>query len=713
MNPLRKIADRLMNWWKGETAPEVSDSTELTGGVMTLNSPSFLESMGLSRKRKTTSEVTYFTCLKMLSETLAKMPIKYYQRTDKGIIEAEQTDTSKLLTKRPNPFMTPTVFWNTVEINRNHYGNAYVYMRKKFIRKKYGGEVKILDLWVMQSNCVQIVVDDAGIFAGKGRLWYVYTDPTSGSQYVFDTSEVMHFKTSFSFDGVTGLPVQQILRDTISGASASQRYMNSLYESGLTAKATLEYTGELNDKAKEALVKSFEDFGSGARNTGKIIPVPLGMKLTPLDIKLSDSQFFELKKYTALQIAAAFGVKPNQINDYSKSSYANSELQQLSFYVDTELFVIKQYEEEINYKMLTDEEQDDGFYYKYNEKVLFRTDSKTQMEYLKNGVSGSIMKPNEARRKLDLPDGEGGDTLLANGSIVPLTMAGAAYQKGQIEQEETEKPEQPEEETEPDTEQPDTTGQPDETDEAEDEEQSRCSLYFYGDIVSATWESMWFEEDRCPQDIADFLNQLDGYEDIDIYFNSGGGDVFAGLAIYNQLKRYSGHKVGYVDGMAASIASVIMFACDELHFATGAQAMIHKPLCMAWGNADDFKEVIKQLDLCEDSILDVYEEHLKEGVTRDKIKSFMAKEKWFSGAELAEYFDILIDEKAAVAACASDYFEKYNHVPESIKGTATKDIVDAVLAELENRNNAAAEAEKQRIEAEKQDILADLDMYGI
>ena len=105
----------------------------------------------------------------------------------------------------------------------------------------------------------------------------------------------------------------------------------------------------------------------------------------------------------------------------------------------------------------------------------------------------------------------------------------------------------------------------------QDEEQSRCSLYFYGDIVSATWESMWYEEDRCPQDIADFLNQLDGYEDIDIYFNSGGGDVFAGLAIYNQLKRYDGHKVGYVDGMAASIASVIMFACDELHFATGAQ----------------------------------------------------------------------------------------------------------------------------------------------
>ncbi len=462
MNPFQRLAARFKNWWSGN--PQDS------GGVMTLNSPSFLESLGIRRKRKALSEVTYFTCLKMLSETLAKMPVKFYQKTDKGILEAEATDTSKLLTKRPNPFMTPTVFWNTVEINRNHYGNAYVYMRKKFIRKKYGGEFKIIDLWVMQSSCVQIVVDDAGIFAGVGRLWYVYTDPTSGRQYVFSTDEVMHFKTSFSFDGITGLPVQQILRDTVAGASASQDYMNKLYESGLTAKATLEYTGELNEKAKENLIKSFEDFGSGAKNTGKILPVPLGMKLTPLDVKLTDAQFFELKKYTALQIAAAFGVKPNQINDYSKSSYANSELQQLSFYVDTELFVIKQYEEEINYKMLTEEEQDDGFYYKFNEKVLFRTDSKTQMSYLKEGVQGSVIMPNEARRKLDYPDAAGGDTLLANGSMVPLIEAGVAYKKGQTETEETDEPE-----TEPE-EQEETTGaepeinEPDNADDAEDEE---------------------------------------------------------------------------------------------------------------------------------------------------------------------------------------------------------------------------------------------------
>ena len=485
MNPFQRMAERAAGWWRGDgmeivkTAGDVEVVDAADGGKRGwLGLESLFELLGLRRKRKVTSEVTYFTCLKMLSETLAKMPIKYYQKTDKGIVEAEATETSNSLTRRPNPFMTPTIFWNTVELNRNHYGNAYVYIRRKMVRKKYGGEFKVLDLWIMRPDCVQIFVDDAGLFAGKGRLWYVYTDPMTGVQYVFGTDDVMHFKTSFSFDGITGVPVQKILKETVDGAAASQDYLNKMYENGLTAKAALEYTGELSTEKQRALRAAFEEFGSGVKNVGRILPVPLGMKVIPLDIKLTDSQFFELKKYTALQIAAAFGVKPNQINDYSKSSYANSELQQLSFYVDTELFIIKQYEEEINYKILTEEEREGGFYYKFNEKVLFRTDSKTQMEYLRNAVAGSVMMANEARRKLDLPDADGGDVLLANGNIIPLTMAGAAYQKNaegvsepgeeEPEEEGSKEPWEETEERKPGGTEPNGEGD-DEDDEEEDE----------------------------------------------------------------------------------------------------------------------------------------------------------------------------------------------------------------------------------------------------
>lgn len=217
---------------------------------------SFLEWLGVNRKSKNVmSEVTYFTCLKMMSETLAKIPWKYYQKTPKGIIEPELSDVAKLLKNRPNPFMTPTAFWNAVEMNRNHFGNAYVYVRSKFKRKKYGGEYKVMDLWIMPSNCVQIVVDDQGYFGGKGKIWYVYNDKYSGQQYVFGTDEVLHFKTSHSLDGITGLPVQAILKTTVDGAKASQDYLNSLYESGLTGKATLEYTGDLNNDLKKKLVE--------------------------------------------------------------------------------------------------------------------------------------------------------------------------------------------------------------------------------------------------------------------------------------------------------------------------------------------------------------------------------------------------------------------------------------------------------------------------
>ena len=133
----------------------------------------------------------------------------------------------------------------------------------------------------------------------------------------------------------------------------------------------------------------------------------------------------------------------------------------------------------------------------------------------------------------------------------------------------------------------------------------------------------------------------------------------------------------------------------------------------AYGNADDFKAVIKQLNLCEDSILDVYMEHVQEGVTRDKIQSLMSNETWFDSKKMQQYFNVEIEEKAAVAACASDYFEKYNNIPETLKGTETENIVDAVLAELEKRSNAAAQAEEQRIEAEKREILDDLYLYGM
>lgn len=390
-----------------------------------------LEWLGITgTPKKVLGEITYFTCLKMLSETLGKMPVKFYQHTGRGIEEAGDSAVYRLLKTRPNPQMTPTTFWGAVENNRNHYGNAYVWIQREFKRKKYGGDITIKNLWLMPSADTTVIVDDKGVFGGTGDIYYWYTDKYSGESHLFPSCDVMHFKTSTTFDGLTGAPVRDILKATIEGGMESQKFMNNLYKDGLTARAVLQYTGDLSPKLEKRLIERLEEYANGASNAGKFIPIPIGMKLEPLNIKLTDSQFFELKKYSALQIAGAFGIKPNQINDYEKSSYANSEMQNISFYIDTELYILKQYEEEMNYKLLEPGETAAGKYFKFNENVILRTDAKSQAEILTRYVQNGIYAPNEARSFMNKPRMEGGDELICNGNYMKVTDIGKEQGEG-------------------------------------------------------------------------------------------------------------------------------------------------------------------------------------------------------------------------------------------------------------------------------------------
>lgn len=401
---------------------------ELTRQEIDLNDQAFLESLGIQPGQKAINEVTYFTCIKMLSETMGKLPLKYYKREGEGRIRADPNKSAAILMNRPNPIMTPASFWGTVEANCQHYGNGFVWMQTEFIKKgKYGGEYVIRSYWPMQSNYTTVLMDDAGVFGNAGRMYYRYSDPKSGKTYTFAQESVMHFKTWCSFDGIMGKSVQDILKDTVEGMGESSAYLNNLYKQGLTASMALQYTGDLDKQLRIKLQKEYNDLLSGARNAGKVVAVPVGMTLQPLNIKLTDAQFYELKKYTALQIAGAFGIKPNQINDYEKSSYANSETQQLAFLVDTMLYRLTQYEQEINYKSLTNAQRESGYFFKFNEKAILRTDAKTQMEIIKTAVNNGIYSPNEGRSLVDYPPKEGGDILIVNGNYLPLTEVGAAY----------------------------------------------------------------------------------------------------------------------------------------------------------------------------------------------------------------------------------------------------------------------------------------------
>lgn len=366
------------------------------------------------------SEATYFACMKVLSEAIGKLPLKLLKYNEKnGVETARKHALYYLLHDRPNPYMTSTSFWSTVEFNRNHYGNAYVWIQ---------GAGEKMKLWILPSSSVQVLYDDAKILADQPDLYYLYSG--GGRIYRFGSEEILHFKSSNTLDGIIGVSVQDQLKGTIGGGVKSQKMLNKMYSSGFTAKAVLNYTGSLSDANVQELVKMTEAYAKGElSNEGveNIIPIPLGFNLTPLNVKLADNQFIEVKQYTALQIASAFGIKPYQIGDYTKSSYASAEAQQLSFYVDTLLYIIKQYEEEITYKLLSSDEIANGYHFKFNVSVILRADLATQIDTLSKGVAGFIYTPNEARSMLDLEAKEGGDKLLGNGASIPVELAGTQY----------------------------------------------------------------------------------------------------------------------------------------------------------------------------------------------------------------------------------------------------------------------------------------------
>lgn len=365
------------------------------------------------------SEATYFACLKILSESIGKLPLKLYRKTkNKGVIEAFEHPLYNIVRNRPNRFMTSTSFWSSIEYYRNHYGNGYALINGA------GSEEQLI---LLDSSKMEIWYDDAKLLSEIPDVYYIYS--YSGGNYIFSSEEILHFKTFMTDkDGLRGLSVREMLNSTIKGNQKAQKMQNALYDSGFTAKAVVKYTGDLNKDTTKNFLENLENYAKGKIDVAKgLIPIPIGTDITPLTTKLGDNEFLELKKYSALQIASAFGIKPVQINDYSKSSYASSEAQNLAFLVDTLLFILKQYEEELNYKLLSDKEIRQGYYFKFNTAMLLRADAKTQVESLTQGIDHALYTPNEARAYLDLDAKDGGDHLIVNGSMIRVEQVGSQY----------------------------------------------------------------------------------------------------------------------------------------------------------------------------------------------------------------------------------------------------------------------------------------------
>lgn len=153
-------------------------------------------------------------------------------------------------------------------------------------------------------------------------------------------------------------------------------------------------------------------------------------------------------------------------------------------------------------------------------------------------------------------------------------------------------------------------------------------ITIYGDIGES-----WWGESTSANDIKNALNDV-STNTITIRLNSPGGDAFDGITIYNQLKNHNAKVIVYVDGLAASAASIIAMAADELIMNTGSMLMIHEASTFTWGTKADIKKTLNALEGIDKSIADIY--MTRYSGERAELENMVESETWFTANEAVE-----------------------------------------------------------------------------
>jgi ATP-dependent Clp endopeptidase proteolytic subunit ClpP len=183
-------------------------------------------------------------------------------------------------------------------------------------------------------------------------------------------------------------------------------------------------------------------------------------------------------------------------------------------------------------------------------------------------------------------------------------------------------------------------------------------MLLYGDIGSWGITANQFSND---------LKALGDVSQINLHVHSPGGDVFEGMAIYNLLKNHPARVEGTVDGLAASMGSVILMASDVIRIPANAMIMVHKPWGIQGGDADEMRRYADLLDKVEDSLVAAYTN--KTGKTSDEVKALLAAETWMTGVEAVElgFADELVEPVAAFAKINSQRMQDFQKMPDSLK----------------------------------------------
>jgi len=369
-----------------------------------------------------------YSCVRILAETLAGLPLHVYKYNDSGGKEKYlKHPLYKLLHDEPNPEMTSFTFRETLMSHLLLWGNAYA----QIIRNARG---EVIALYPLMPNKMTVDRDK------NGRLFYLYQRsiedaPTLGkdSLVYLDPSDVLHIP-GLGFDGLVGYSPIAMAKNAIGLAMATEEYGAKFFANGAAPGGVLEHPGTIKDPQK--VKDSWNAAYQGSTNSHRVAVLEEGMKYQQIGIPPEQAQFLETRKFQINEIARIFRVPPHMLADLEKSSFSNIEQQSLEFVKYTLDPWVVRWEQNMFRSLLTASEKPTVFI-KFNVDGLLRGDYVSRMSGYATARQNGWMSANDIREleNLDrIPEELGGDLYLINGAMTKLQDAGAFANTTRLEE---------------------------------------------------------------------------------------------------------------------------------------------------------------------------------------------------------------------------------------------------------------------------------------
>lgn len=367
---------------------------------------SFAKGYDHSPAENSLQESTYFACLRIISESVAKCPMEVKKEDDKGEKVQRGHYLSDMLRVRPNPYMSAIDCMKTFITLAKHEGIAGLFID----RIKTTG--KVVGLYPVKVT--KITIDNNGLIKSKKKEKVLYDFESANEEKGSCTDKNIILLRDFTLDGINTKATRKVLKQNLDTSIKSQDYLNTLFSNGLTNKVVVQLTSDIKEESELRKIQS--KFNNIYSSNGRVFTVPAGFNVDALNLSLADAQYEQLRKLSKEEISTMMGVPLTKLG-LTKENAKSEEQDNLKFLQDTLLAIFIAIEQESDYKLLTERERQQGYKIRFNVNTMLRTDSKTQAEVINSYVQNGVYSLNKAKDILGIEKEDEDVTLFPSGSI--------------------------------------------------------------------------------------------------------------------------------------------------------------------------------------------------------------------------------------------------------------------------------------------------------